>query len=195
MGAIAPSVLAGLGIGLPLGWLLSYLGSLPFFLGLFFFMLFGLVIGAVMFRSGQRRRPLQPRGLRLASALVVGVTWGTALTFEALEFPSNEANKALERVATLPAGTERSQVLHEYRTFLVRYLDERYPPGGVLGYFRWTVSGRRIPLSVAGLRTLAVDPDGWRWVVRVLLSVALLAFGVHSQVAGLARGNAMGSSS
>ena len=44
------AVLAGVAVTLPVAWLLSFAGTLPFFLGVFFFALFGLLIGAVIYR-------------------------------------------------------------------------------------------------------------------------------------------------
>ncbi len=186
MGALWPSVLAGLGIGLPMGWLLSYLGALPFFLGLFFYMIFGLVIGAVMVRVGQGRGRFEPRRLRLASGLVVGAVWGTALTLEAHGFPRDQAGRGLERLSALPTGTEREQVVEQSREFLTQHLREHYPPGSAIGYFRWRLTGGRIAMPVAGLRQMAIEPDRWRWSAQAVISLLLLTFGVHSQVSGLA---------
>ncbi|MBN1489250.1 MAG: hypothetical protein JXA69_04975, partial [Phycisphaerae bacterium] len=53
----AASVIAGLALGLPFAWLLAVLAFLPFYLGLFFFTLIGLLIGAVQFRVGKPAVP------------------------------------------------------------------------------------------------------------------------------------------
>src|SRR3990172_853649 len=66
---------AGTVVSLPLAWLLSYAAMLPFYLGLFFFMLFGLVIGAVAFRVAAPGRPYHRFAVLAGTTLIVGVCW------------------------------------------------------------------------------------------------------------------------
>ena len=47
-GRMAWALAAGCLLAVPVGWLLATLAMLPFFLGLFFCMLFSLFIGAVV---------------------------------------------------------------------------------------------------------------------------------------------------
>jgi hypothetical protein len=73
----------------------------------------------------------------------------------------------------------RAEVREQVHTFL----RERYPPGGTVGYIRWiTTSGE---LSQADVPLLARSLDRGQarywWLIRVALSVGLLAFGVGSQ--------------
>src|SRR5262245_21649393 len=109
MARALPSLAAGLAIGLPLGIVLSYLAALPYFLGLFFFVLFGLVIGALLFRFGADRRPMAWSIVGLATAMVVTATWCASLVVEARTFVGDRAEFALSRVPTLPAGIKREQ--------------------------------------------------------------------------------------
>ena len=67
------------------------------------------------------------------------------------------------------------------------FLRERYPPGGCLGYVRWIVTDgvlERGELASVN-RRLSVPQARFWWALRVVLSVALLAFGVGSQTLSL----------
>jgi hypothetical protein len=188
MSRVALLTLVGGVLAWPLGLLLSFLGSLPFMLGVFFFALFGLLVGAVMYRVGVSRRPLPRWMLRTASAIVVLTAWIVAISAEARGFPPDRAAFALEQVRALPAGVTRAQALAESERFLHDYLRGHHPPGGVLGYIQWELFGQRIGIPVGGgTRQVPINPEHWRWGLRVAVSVVLLAFGVHSQVAGLAK--------
>ena len=64
-----------------------------------------------------------------------------------------------------------------------RFLSERYPPGGTVGYLRWVVtSGELKKGEIEGVnRTLRRTQRGFRWGIRVVLSIVLFVFGVGSQ--------------
>ena len=185
----ALAVLVGAGAGLPLGWLLCYGALLPFFLGLFFFLLFGLLLGAVIYRVGAPARPM-PRGrLVLGTAVVAFVTWAVSIAVEGYDFPRQMADKAIGDHRKLPEGTATAEEFRrESAEQVARYLREHYAPGGVIGYIRWAVSSGRLERGVGQLRRpyQASQPRGW-WVLRVLLSIGLLGFGIHSQVGSLTR--------
>jgi len=187
-GRWAAAVLAGAASGLPLGWLLSYGALLPFYLGLFFFVLFGLMIGALMYRLGAPARPIARRRIRLGTVLVVGFTWAVSITVEATDFPDQMATKAIEGWRKLPAGTTADDFRRESAADVARHLNDNYAPGGVLGYLRWSATSSRLDRGVGKLRKpyQASQPRAW-WVVRVVLSIGLLGFGIYSQVGPLTR--------
>ncbi|MHC4091457.1 MAG: hypothetical protein ACYSVY_14500 [Planctomycetota bacterium] len=193
--AVAPNskrwgvaVLAAAGLGLPLGWLLCYGALLPFFLGLFFFLLFGLLLGAVMYRLGGPARPLARGRLVLGTVVVVAVTWTVSMLVEGYDFPSQMADKAISQHRRLPEGVTTQTFRRESAADVARHLREQYAPGGAIGYMRWALSSSRLDRGVGQLRKpYQAAQYRWWWALRVVLSIGLLAFGIHSQVGPLTR--------
>ncbi len=176
------AVVAGVIVSLPLAWLLSHAALLPFFLGVFFFALFGLVIGAVMHRVAAPARPYPSATLLVGTTIVVAFGLVASLTMESRDFPRKMAVEAGDKTRDIGNRT-----IDEYRTAVAndirRYLHEQYPPGGTLGYVRWALtSGTLKKGQIAHVnRTLRrTQCQGW-WAVRVILSAGLLAFGIGSQ--------------
>lgn len=175
-------VLVGCLLALPVGWLLSYGASLPFFLGLFFFVLFGLVIGAVMHRIASQQRPFRRAPLLVGTVAVVIVLLVASLVNEARDFPMDMAKDVSAKTRDIGGSTLeafQARVAADVRL----YLRQRFAPGGSIGYFRWILAGGEVrkdhlsPLRMTYVRR----PNGWAWAVRVLLSVVALAFGIGSQ--------------
>jgi len=166
----------------PISWLLSFAAALPFFLGVFFFALFGLVIGAVTFRVAMSCRPYARAAILSGTTAVVLLGWGLSIVKEASDFPADMSMAAADRTRDIG---ERSR--EEYQALIAggirEWLRRTYPPGGTLGYVRWSLmSGRIEKGSVPELsRTLTRSPSGWVWALRVVLSIGLFAFGVGSQ--------------
>jgi len=176
------SVVSGLLVSLPVSWLLSYAGTLPFFLGLFFFVLFGLMIGAVMHRVAAPHRPYGTGALVAGTTLVVVGAWSVSLLKEGRDFPSDQAAHAGRKTRDI-GSMEIDEYQSVVATRIQEFLLERYPPGGAIGYMRWaSTSGeiRRGELEDVSL-TLTAPQSGYAWIIRVILSLALLAFGVGSQ--------------
>jgi hypothetical protein len=169
-------------ICLPFGWLLSYAAALPFFIGLFFFVLFGLVMGAIMHRTASAGRPYPSSALVVGTTIVVIVGSIAPLLIEAWEHPKDMGARALTKSTVLGnrTGPEfKADVAEDIR----RLLRERYAPGGFVGYVRWVLAGGEWKKGdVPGVaRTLQVEQRGWVWALRVALSVAMLGFGIASQ--------------
>lgn len=182
------AVLAAAGVGLPIGWLLCYGGLLPFFLGLFFFLLFGLLLGAVAYRVGLAARPLTKAAIVAGAAVVVVVTWATSILVEARDFPDQVAGEAIEQHRKLPEGMTPQTFRRQSADQIAAYLRERHPPGGVTGYVRWALSSSRVNPPAGMLRRpfKSSQPRGW-WAGRVILSIILLFYGVYSQIGPLTR--------
>jgi hypothetical protein len=188
-------MVTGLLVAVPLGYLLSYGASLLTFLGLFFFMLFGLAIGAAMFRVGRPARPIGRWKLRAGTAVVALFGWGLGLTLEGYEFPSDVAHRVLKPESRIyrrrPEGVTPSQIRQSVIESTRAYLKQQYPPGGPLGYMQWKATSDRLPLQVPGREepvTLQYKrKNGAWWLVRVILSIGLFAFAIHSQVQLLGR--------
>jgi len=170
-------------VSLPLAWLLSYAASLPFFLGVFFFALFGLVIGAVVYRIASPARPYGRWTVFLGTTALVAVCWGLSIAKESHDFAVELADEAVRRardIAPRTAAQYRVEVADSIRA----YLREHHPPGGILGYVHWTLTRAEIKKGDIPLveHTLKRSQGRWSWAIRVVLSIGLLAFGVSSQV-------------
>jgi len=161
---------------------------LPFYLGLFFFMLFGLVIGAVTFRIAAPGRPYGRFAVLAGTTLIVSVCWTLSLVKESRDFPADVAADAVRRsrdIGRRSADDYRAAVAEEVRVFL----RERHPPGGVLGYARWMLlEGEMKKGSLPSFdQTLPRSPARIGWAIRVVLSITLLGFAVGSQTLSLSR--------
>jgi len=178
-------------VSLPFAWLLSYGALLPFYLGLFFFMLFGLFIGAATYRVASPGRPYPRLAILAGTTLIVGVCWTLSIVKESRDFPADLAKDAVRRARDIggrSADDYRATVAGEVRAFL----RERHPPGGVLGYFRWMLlEGEIRKGSLPSFDQLVRrSPARWGFAIRVILSIALLGFAVSSQTLALGRPNA-----
>lgn len=180
----------GLSVGavaaLPIGWLLSYAATLPLMLGPFFFALFGLVIGAVIYRIASPGRPYGFGVLLIGTALIVIFVFGETIILESRDFPAEMADQAARRTRTLG-----NRSIEEFRAQTIegvrRYVNDNYSPGGTIGYVRWILTQGRIPAGeIEGVaRTLTPLQTGLFWFFRAVLSIVLLALGIGSQTLDL----------
>ncbi len=180
---------AGVVISVPLGWLLSYGASLPFMLGLFFFALFGLVVGAVVFRVGVAARPIPTTHIKVGTAVVIIACWGLSLGKEVNDFPLDMADYVIRAVQLLPDGMTSDDLQKDVVEFVGRTLRERYGGDGVLAYSRWALTSSRMEYNVATMTNpiiLSPAQHRWWWGFRVLSCAALLTFGIYSQTSLLA---------
>ena len=176
------AVLAGIVLSIPLGWVLSYVASIPYMIGVFFFALLGLLLGACVFRVARPKAPYPSAPIITGTTLLVVLCWGISVYVEAQDLPFVMADTAARNtrdIADLSIDEFQESVMRDVR----RYLAEQYPPGGTLGYVRWVVHSGEIPADAleSVKRRLSVGQRGWPWLVRVVLSLGLLAFGVASQ--------------
>jgi hypothetical protein len=155
---------------------------LPGLLGLFFFALFGVVIGAVVHRVAAPGRPYNKWVVLAGTTVVVLATWLIGLGIESRDFPRGVAIRAGNQTRSIG-----DQTIEQFRAAVEadvrRFLRERHPPGGVIGYTRWMLlSGELSPEQVAGLgRPLRASQRSYTFAIRIVLSIALLAYGVSSQ--------------
>lgn len=180
--------LVGFLVAIPLSLLLSFGAALPFLIGLFFFALFGLMIGAAVFRVGEPGRPYTRSGVLVLTSILIGWCMGISLLKEAADFPMNMADQAVTRsknIGSLSRAEYQARVADEVRTMLA----DRFPPGGWFGYFRWVTTAGRIEkgaLPSVDL-SLTVPYSRYLWLARVIFSLGLLTFGIASQSMLLAR--------
>ena len=188
-GSIWRALFGGLIVAALLSWFLLSAGlSLPFMLGVFFFMLFGLIVGSVMFRCGEASRPVAKSKIVVATALVSLVCWGIALGREAVEFPEDFVEKALKKVYMPPDGYD--QVVGELHVFINDYLEKEYPPGGPLGYLRYAATGRTIEVETPSQpKPIPVKPmaRAWTWWTRTVLSLVLFFVATYAIAVDLSK--------
>jgi hypothetical protein len=201
-GSAAPSrrpLLGSLVVGLLCAYLLnvvvpgmfrlSNVAYLLFYLGLFFFLLYGLLIGAVMFRVGKSARPA-PKGLVLTIGIVVvAAIWAGELYQEYRAFPEF----AQEQLRKQISGQITPERLDDFRNGVARAIHEHweanYPPGGFPGFLRWMAKGEPIKCPYVikeGTHPVPASQQGAGFVFRAVVSLGLLMFSVLSQFMGLA---------
>ncbi|HQE27535.1 MAG TPA: hypothetical protein PL151_07235 [Phycisphaerae bacterium] len=184
------ALVAGLALTIPAGVLLGYLAALPFFLGLFFFMLVGLLIGAVMFRVAAKA-PRPPVGaIWLLGSVVSGATLVVSLWAEYRALPAGVEKLVRGSIAESFAGREdeRVRLKHGVHEFVATELARAYPPGGFLGYLRWAATDGKLKCPRI-LRTSTVEyrlaQRQVLWAVRVALSMLLMEAMIVSQLLAL----------
>jgi hypothetical protein len=182
------SLLIGLLVAIPSGWLLAYLAALPFFLGMFFFLLLGLMIGAVMFRVGSKAPEPSARTLWMAGTAVTAAALLISLWAEYQALPRSVEKRIRESYA----GSFTPEMWAELRTgvrdFIPTELQNRYPPGGFLGYLRWAATSGKLDcprISKAAAVEYRMSQRGTVWAIRVALSLLMLEWTIMSQLLGL----------
>ncbi|MCC7292668.1 MAG: hypothetical protein IT449_11475 [Phycisphaerales bacterium] len=176
------AILAGCALAIPLGILLSYVAFLMAFLGLFFYALFGLLIGATVCRAAGKGARLPRWQVVAGTTLIVLVGLGTSMKWEIDGLPHDMAKQAVDARQRLPEGMTKDAYMRHVETSVERSVEDRYPPGGALGYVRWvTQSGRFEKGSIEHVtKELTRGQRRWSWVIRVVLSVVLFSFGIAS---------------
>jgi len=186
------AVLVAAVVSLPFGYLLSYGAFLLAYFGLFFFLLFGLLVGAIMYRIALPARPIPRRQLLIGSLIVAAVCGGFSLAVECWQFPGDAAERAWKTFRILPDGMTRDDILRQARASVEKYLVENHWPGGALGYMRWKATAGSLPVEVKTPTTTTTrviqyrGNRGW-WIVRVILSLTFLPLAVHAVVKPLSK--------
>jgi hypothetical protein len=175
----------------PLAWLLARLVWIYYFFGLFFFLVAGLLVGAVAFRMARPARPIA-RGRLLRGILQLAVVVILLTTvFEFLHFRDTVGlppKFAEARNAAVQAGRSARDVQSVAAEAYTKYLLDSYPPGGTIGYIQWTVREGTTSLSVDGVKeTVHTAHAGWVWPVRTLAAGILLAAGLWFGLESLRR--------
>ena len=73
---------AGIVLLSALGWILARVVWLWAYFGLFFFLIAGLLVGAVSFRIARSARPMSRRAILWGVALIAGVAWTVTVVWE-----------------------------------------------------------------------------------------------------------------
>lgn len=182
------AMFVAIALGLPIGWLLSHLALLPFYLGLFFFALFGLVVGAVQYRIGSAAAPISRSRAYLSGAVVVLVIWTVALQIEYVHL-FGDATYFVKDSFRRRTPAQLQEIDRDTPLRIREQLARFGPIDGPPRYIRWAIESGELKF---GLNDRGDEID-YRlsqghigFPIRLGLSLVLLSFGVLSQVAGLA---------
>ncbi len=187
-GWIGWSYLTGLLLAVPLGWMLAFLAALPFMLGLFFFLLLGLVIAATMFRFGIKAPPPSRAAAWFMGTSVAVLIMGTSLWTEYRAFPRSVERVVRNSYFESFTPDRREQLRAGVHSHAAEFLAREYPPGGLPGYLRWAATNGRMTCP----RILKESTVPYRlpyrrgmWIVRVVLSLLLVEWTIMSQMLAL----------
>jgi len=186
-------------MGVGLSKLLATAGLLPFvfgIVGVFFFMLVGLLLAAIMYRFGRDIAPL-PRSLVIGSiaVLTLAITAGTVF-FEYLDVLTEESEEVLRMNDLNPHPREQRETMAQRRKMIAQmrqqiedYWHSQYGFAGPMGYMAWAACGSGFEIGPAdGRKRQVVHPQGGlKWLLRGLLSFAALGWAVWAQVYPLRR--------
>jgi len=185
-----PAAVAALPLVL-LAFLLARLVWLPYFFGLFFFLVAGLLVGAVLFRMLRVQRPIA-RSRLLTLISVFAVFGGSAVLVWEYRYVAGTIG-AFPRFAAVcrrasevgePIREVRRRATASYRSGLAR----DWWPGGPIGYARWAVGAGTMPLTVDGeTETVDVEHRGPTWAARTVGGLLLMGLGLWSSCAALRR--------
>lgn len=173
-----------------LSWLLARLIWLPFLFGLFFFLVAGLIAGAVGFRLAKPARPV-PSG-RIKAAVVVLSLLAAALTvlFEYRHFRDiaigDPPRFADARNAVVAAGGSLRELAARAANAFEKALADHWPPGGTAGYVLWSIRSGSLPIEVDGhTEKVVTTHSGLLWPGRTLLAAVLIAAGLWAGLESL----------
>jgi len=174
--ALSFALLAGL------SWLLARLVFLPYYMGLFFYLVAGLLVSGAAFRVARAARPI-PRGRMIRGViLVAALTWAVSIVWEYRDRVAGIATGARFVEAKNQAvadGKSPSVVEAQAIERLHERLRTDYPPGGLIGYVRWVLRSGTMTVTVGpSTDELAVSQRRAAWAARSLASIGLLALGL-----------------
>lgn len=188
------ALLIGCALALPAGWLLAPLAVLPGELGLFFFLVIGLIIGAILYRISRPAAPAPRPTLYLIGLAVAVLLWVTGLVVEYRFFPDGAVRAVRVSFNRVLPAEKRSQIDAQVRQHAFSYLKDRYPPGGFVGYVRWAATDGKMDLPRVidhSTAPYALPQRHWGWLIRVVLSILFAAGAILSQLLALARNPAV----
>ncbi len=168
-------------IGIPFTILLMYCAWLPVLMGMYFFILGGMLVGSIWFRLASHVRPVPAAAVRLRLLTMLVLLTGLYLVSEYYvkvgHLTRDLTNLTLQYhpVATL---TERQARDHEAAAHVQQTL-RRYGPGP-LGYLAWAVTdGQLPPMDKYTAKTITLPQRQAFYILRVVVSVTLLWYGLH----------------
>lgn len=188
--------LAALGAGavatLPLMWLLARVVWIPAYFGVFFFIIGGMLAGAGPFRMARSLRPMSGGRvfLGVAALSIFGTASGLYLEYR---YRADEIGTpprfAEARTDAVRRGGPAKAVNSEASAAFRRMLDDKFAPGGLIGYCRWAATSGTATLSLpTGFSDeVTLGQRRMAWVLRTIGAYGLFAIGLWYQLEGLRR--------
>ena len=167
-------------------WAFSHLANLIFYLGLFFFMLFALIMGSTLFRFLSGLDHISKRAVTFSGAFCVLLSWGGGFVLEASYVPQDAYMNCLPK--RLPGGLTADDLRRQIHTQARQFLTERYGSNLTFAYLRWELAGGEMHIALEGVNEPLVYLRSQRrigFAMRLVLSLALVVYGVFSQTAAL----------
>ncbi len=166
-------------------WAFSHLGNLMTFLGLFFFALFGLILGAALFRLLSRFRPLPRWPLRGAGVAVVLVSWAGGVLLEASYLPGDVLDDCKHHARLSSQVTAR-----DLQTAIPRQVREvlagAHRGHPAVAYVLWNLRRGKMDLIVPGRGDVPLiysrPQRRLGFAIRLVASLVLLTYAVFSQI-------------
>jgi hypothetical protein len=169
-------------IAIPFMVLLMYCAWLPYWFGMYFFILGGLLFGAIWFRLASHVRPVPAGAVRLRMIAIVVLLSAVYMlpeySLKRVHLARDVANRSIQRVGVANTLEARQQRVDEAAAHVDKVL--RGYGRGPLGYYVWNaVDGKMPPLAPYGGTPIRLTQTGPYWIARVVLSIVLLAFGLR----------------
>lgn len=177
-------------IGVPFIILLMYCAWLPLLMGMYFFILGGLLVGAIWFRLAARVRPVPVRAVRLRMFVMLAVLVAIYMLSEYVVKRGHLARdmaKLTVRMRPVDSLAELQARQREAADHVRRSL-RRYGPGPV-GYWIWAATDGRLPPmeQYTGKQSIDLRQRQAFYVLRVVASVVLLWYGLRLMAKDLAK--------
>jgi hypothetical protein len=177
-------------IGVPFIILLMYCAWLPLLMGMYFFILGGMLVGAIWFRLAARVRPVPVGAVRLRMFAMLAVLVAIYMLSEYvvkrghLSRDMAKLTVQMRPVKSLAELHAREQEAADH----VRRSLRRYGPGPV-GYWIWAATDGRLPPMepYTGKESIELRQRQAFYVLRVIASVVLLWYGLRLMAKDLAR--------
>ena len=169
--------------------LLARLIWLPFYFGLFFFLVGGLLVGAATFRIARPARPIGGRPLVTGAVAVGVITFVVTTIFEYRHFAHTVADPpkfAKARNAVVQSGASLRELEARAADAFAANLSQQYAPIAPVAYALWTIRQGTMTLKVDDqTETSSTDHAGWKWLLRSLGEILLVAAGLWSSLESL----------
>ena len=166
-----------------LTYILARVVFLPYYMGLFFYQVAGLLAGSAGFRIARPERPIRRFRLIVGAILVAVSAWCVSIVFEyhdRVEGIARESEFYEAKLKAIERGGSAVDVMEQVRSGLRDHLRTQHPPGGVIGYVRWVVASGELILTIDGVTdSVRIAHRGRVWVLRSMASIVLMAVGLY----------------
>jgi hypothetical protein len=184
------SALVATVVGLPFILLLMYCAWLPLLMGMYFFILGGMLIGAIWCRLARRVRPVPAGAVRLRMFVMLAIFVVVYLLAEYkvkvmhLVRDMTELTIQMQSVDSLGQRQQREREVADH----VRQSLRKHGPGP-LGYLAWAATDGRLPpmTRYTGKAGLVLPQRQAFYILRVVLSITLLWYGLRLMAKDLSR--------